>query len=317
MGLGKLYERLALTSPYVEVSLRMLYWKNVKRLGRLNPNRHSASSDSTTERNEVSFEKIKDWLNNQGVREGSLIIVHSSYDNLAGCGLKPNEIIKELRILIGETGTLAMPVIRHYKELPPVDEWMYSDFSNIVCRYDPKRTPVSSGLMPSILMREKKAEVSLHPLNTLAAVGPLASPMMEHNLDGEKPSPHGPYSSWKYCLDHDAIIVALGVPMIHHLTIAHVSDEAFDTTPFKDWYHELQFDIVMPDKTVERRIVRDRKPKWGMIHDAELNFGKDLEKAGVMHLTNIDGVEVGVVHSLELIRFMKNHKNKAYPYYKF
>lgn len=313
MGLAKIYKQLALSSPHIEVVLRYLYWHNVKRLRKYRPVEHKVSLDK---KSVFNFEKITNWLREQGVTEGKLIVVHSSYDNISGCGLKPNEIIRELRALIGETGTLAMPVIRHYKEMPSPLEWRSTDYSKIVCHYDPRRTPVASGLLPSLLMREKGACVSLHPLNTMAAVGPLAVTMMEHNLDGDKPSPHGPQSSWKFCLDHDAIIVALGVPMIHHLTIAHVSDEAFDMTPFEDWYNELQFDIVMPDKTVLRKTVCDRKPKWGMIHDAEINFGHDLEKAAVIHLAEIDGVSVGVCRAQELIKFMKSQKNKAYPYYK-
>lgn len=264
----------------------------------------------------LDFSKIKEWLGGQGVNKGSLLVVHSSYDNIATCGLKPNEIVKELRELIGEKGTLAMPVIRHYKELPAPERWLQTDLSQIVCLYDPRRTPVTSGMIPSMLMREKGAVVSMHPVNTMAAVGPLAEAMMEHNMDGDKPTPHGEHSSWKFCVDNDAIIVALGVPMIHHLTIAHVADEAYGSTPYEDWYDERPFDIVMPDKQVVRRIVRDRKPKWGMMHDAEMNFGRDLEKAGIMHQTVIDGVSVGVLRAQELISYMKGRKHKAYPYYK-
>lgn len=314
MKLSKLYSRIALISPYAEVALRWLYWKNVKRLKKFNPNGQSLSVHNSAP---INFDRIKEWLIDQGVKKGSLLVVHSSYDSIAGCGLKPNEVIEELRSLIGEEGTLAMPCIRLYKELPPPEDWLTADYSQIVCKYDSRRTPVKSGLLPSMLMRENGACVSLHPLNTMVAIGPLAASMMEQNLVGDKPTPHGPNSSWKFCVDHNAIIVAIGVPMIHHLTIAHVSDEAYESTPFKDWYHDIQFDIIMPDKSVVRRILRERKPKWGMIHDAEMNFGKDLEKADIMHLAKIDGVDVGVVNSQDLLLFMKNQRNKSYPYYKF
>ena len=180
MGLSSLYNKLALTSPYFEVMLRKLYWRNVKHLRQFNP--YNNSTFSAELRQPANFDKIKEWLIQQGVKDGSLLVVHSSYDEMAGCGLKPNEIIHELRNLIGESGTLAMPVIRHYKELPSPEEWLKADFSGIVCRYDPRRTPVSSGLIPSMLMREKGAVVSMHPLNTMAAVGPLAEAMM---LKGE------------------------------------------------------------------------------------------------------------------------------------
>ena len=315
MNIEYIYKKVVLLSPYLEVLFRYIYWKNVEWLRKYRPVEHETLPASENEVN-FDFRKLKKWLIGQGVSKGSLLVVHSSYDNIASCGLKPNEIVKEIREIIGDEGTLAMPVIRHYKELPPPDKWLKSDLSKVVCKYDSRRTPISSGMIPSMLMREKGAVVSMHPLNTMAALGPLAEAMMEHNMEGEKPTPHGENSSWKFCVDHDAVIVALGVQMIHHLTIAHVADEAYGTTPYEDWYDERPFDIVMPDKHVERRIVRDRKPKWGLLHDAEMNFGRDLERDGIMHLAMIDGVPVGILRAKELITYIKNRKHKAYPYYK-
>lgn len=312
MGLRNIYNRIALLSPRIEVMLRKLYWKNVKHLKQFRPSEHNTSSGKITI---FDFNEIVSWLEGQGVREGSLIIVHSSYDALSGCGLKPNEVIQQLRNLIGVDGTIAMPVIRKYKEYPNPENLLSADFSQIECTYDPKRTPVSSGLLPSILMREKDARISLHPLNTLAAAGPKAEMMMLHNLDGERPSPHGPNSSWKFCLDNNAIIVSLGVNMVHHLTIAHIAEDCFKDWPYHDWYNDIKFNIVLPDKTVISKIVRERKPKWGLFYDAELNFEKDLKKSGIMHTKMISGVPVGVMQSTELLDFIRKQNNKTYPYY--
>jgi len=313
MRISEIYKKLALTSPYVEVMLRSLYWHNVNRLKKYSPNEHKLTDYKVPS---FDFVKITEWLRDQGVKKGSLMVVHSSYDAISGSGLRPNEIVRELRELIGGDGTLAMPVIRNYKEMPDPSEWLKTDFSKIVCHYDPKRTPVTTGMIPSMLMREKDAFISLHPLNTLAAVGPLAEPMMEHNLEGDRPSPHGPNSSWKFCADNDAIIVSLGVNMVHHLTMVHVNDECNENWPYKDWYDDLQFEIVMPDKSLIRKTVRNRKPQWGLLYDAEINMGEDLKKAGIMKTKEIDGVPVGVVKSSELMLFLENHKHKGYPYYK-
>ena len=312
---GALYNKLALSSPYVEVMLRKLYWKNVKWLAKYKP--YGARVENKAEEmSALDFEKIANYLKDNGVNKGSLIVVHSSYDKLKGSGLKPNEIIASLRELIGEEGTLAMPVIRRYKEYPKPSEWLKTDFSKIECKYDPRRTPVTSGLLPSMLMREKGAVVSMHPLNTMAAVGPLAQAMMAHNIDDEKPAPHGPNSSWKFCADHNAIIVALGVPMVHHLTMAHVAEDCFEDWPYKDWYNDLRFNIVMPDKSILTKTVRERKPQWGLFYDAELNMENALNKAGIITSTVIGEVPIGIMRSNELISFLRNNKHKGFPYYK-
>lgn len=315
MRLGAIYKNLSLISPYVEVMLRKLYWKNVKWLGKYNPN-DSENEVKFMDPPPFDFSEVISFLKEQGVKEGDLLIVHSSFDKISGSGLKPYEIISRLRCLIGDSGTLAMPVIRIYKDYPQPEEWLKTDFSKIKCTYDPRRTPVSSGLLPSMLMREKGAVISMHPLNTMAAVGPLAQAMMEHNLDGDMPSPHGPGSSWKFCADNNAIIVSLGVNMVHHLTIAHVAEDCFSKWPYKDWYNELVFNIVLPDKSIFQKTVRERKPKWGLFYDAELNFENDLRKSGIMHTKDICSVPFGVMKSNDLLEFIRQQKNKAYPYYK-
>ena len=38
MGLGCIYNKVALLSPRMEVALRKLYWYNINRLGKFNPN---------------------------------------------------------------------------------------------------------------------------------------------------------------------------------------------------------------------------------------------------------------------------------------
>lgn len=315
MSFGSLYTRIALISPYVEIALRQLYWRNVNCLEKFKPD-SACSENKTEELSPFNFCDILSFLKDCEIKKGSLVVVHSSYDMLKGSGLKPNEIIASLRELIGEEGTLAMPVIRRYKEYPNPTEWLKTDFSKIECTYDPRRTPVTSGLLPSMLMREKGTVVSMHPLNTMAAVGPLAQAMMTHNIDDEKPTPHGPNSSWKFCADHDAIIVALGVPMVHHLTMAHVAEDCFDDWPYQDWYNDLKFNIVMPDKSILTKIVRERKPQWGLFYDAELNMEKALKKAGIITSTVIGEVPVGVMRSSDLISFLRNNKHKGFPYYK-
>ena len=314
MTIDTLYKKIALLSPYAEVILRKLYWHNVVWLNRFRPQERKTDA-LATETRPFDFEKIIAFIKENGVKEGSLLLVHSSYDMLKGAGLKPNEIISRLREIIGENGTLAMPVIRRYKDYPQPEEWLKTDFSTVECTYDPKKTPIISGLLPSMLLREKDSVVSLHPLNTLAAVGPLAQQMMEHNIDGDKPTPHGPNSSWKFCADHNAIILALGVNMAHHLTIAHVAEDCFEDWPFQDWYNDLRFNILLPDNTVKKIVVRERKPCWGLFHDAELNQEKELHQAGLIVSTEINGIPISMMHSESLISFMKNHKHKGFPYY--
>ena len=316
MSLGEIYTRIALLSPRVEVLLRKLYWYNVKWLKRFNPFTHNGIVE--TQAKTCEFDEVLDCIRKMGVGEGALLVVHSSYDALASTGLSPKEIVEKLIELVGETGTLAMPVIRHYKDEPEPTEMLHADLKSIVCRYDVKRTVVSSGLLPTFLKKRSDAVISHHPLNPLCAVGPLAKEMMAHNLDGESPAPHGPNSSWKFCYDHDAIVLWLGVDSEHYNTMIHVSDEAMGNWPWSDeeWYDKRRFILVDEEKNEREITVKERKQKWGLLHLAEKNLNRDLVKNTIVRKEIVGGqIMVCMEKAKDFVDFLQNHPHKGYPYY--
>lgn len=317
--IGKLYDKIALLSPYVEVMMRKLYWHNVKYLRRYNPFKEVHAEDVNIGNNAVvDFAKVEEFLRSNGVREGSIIIVHSSYDVLKCTGLTPDEIINRLLKLVGDKGTIATPVLRFYKEMPSFEEQLAMEECDIVCRYDKRRTPIKSGVIPFALSRRKNCVLSPHPLNSLGAIGEQASAMMEHDLDGEYPKPSGPQSSWKYCLDHGALVVGLGVDLEHYNSMLHVAEEAFEKWAWNDeqWFRHRAFDVVQDDKSIKRVMVSERKPKWGLLHLAERNLVHDMDKAGIYHRTIIDSViPVCVENAQEAIAFLQSKNSKGYPYF--
>lgn len=316
MSLGGLYNKLASISPYVEIGLRQLYWGNVSKLGHLNPNK--AQSKPSKDKNYVDFQSIIDWLRGNGIQEGDLLIVHSSFYGLECTGLSPDDIVERLLSLVGPTGTLCMPVIRRFKEEVKAKQ-EGRDLADVICKYDVKRTLVSSGLLPFTLMRYPGAQVSHFPLNPLCAVGPLAKEMMLHNLDGEMPSPHGPNSSWKFCVDHGAKICALGTSLEHHNTTIHIAEEAYGDWRWSDaeWYDLRKFEIIDEDKNSQIVTVKNRKQKWGTRHIAEINLNSAERAAGVVVSSKIGGVTVGFAESSKVISFLRERNKNGYPYFVF
>lgn len=312
----KIYNSIALLSPKIEVRLRHLYWHNSQRLGGLNPNK-SKATELEKELPRVDFEEILQQLREWGVGEGALLIVHSSFDCLKSTGLSPVEIINKLRNLVGESGTLAMPVIRKYKEEPEASEKILPSYIPPKSIYNVKRTPIQSGLLPTFLMRVPGAEVSLHPLNPLCAVGPLAKEMMMGNIDGDKPAPHGANSAWKYCLDHNAFVIGLGTDLRHHNTMGHVAEEAFGDWYWSDeeWYNLRDFTIELSKDEKFDITVKERKPKWGMLHQAELNRYHDFLSNGIVKTKMFGNVLLEFEESKQLISFLRSKNKKGYPYF--
>lgn len=314
MKITHLYNRIALISPYVEVFLRQLYWRNVALFGSFNPNQAKVlKEESNTSR--CSFNDVITWLKQRGIGEGSLLIVHSGYAELMKTGLTPEEIIEKLLELVGPTGTLAMPVIRLYKEAEKAKKAGIAP-NDVIYKYNPQKTLVISGLIPYALMKHEGAIISKFPFNPLCAIGPLAKEMMEHNLDGNIPSPHGPNSSWKFCLDHDAKICSIGTDIEHHNTITHVAEEAYGDWRWSDneWYDKYRFIIEDTDGIIEKNVY-NRKGDWGKLHVAEQNMLRRIKKSGSMLSTTINGIKVGYVDPQIMISMFRSINGNGFPYY--
>ena len=314
MGLASLYNNVALLSPRIEVLLRQIYWKNTSRLKKVARGTHTKKHKTVVP---VNFNMVLDWLKDNGVGEGSLLVVHSSYEALESTGLEPDVIVEKLLELVGKTGTLAMPAIRKYKGEPSYAERTGFEKVDIVCKYNVRKTKVSSGVLPYYMVLRDDSEVSRFPLNPMVAIGPLAKEMMAHNIEDEWSSPHGPKSAWKFCYDHNAVVVGLGASLEHYNTITHVAEEAFGDWYWSDdvWYCERTFDIVEGD--FEKRInIRERKPYIGKMHFAEKNLYKDLIKNGIIKEDIINNtIPVYIESAQEYINFLRKKNKKGYPYF--
>jgi aminoglycoside 3-N-acetyltransferase len=189
-----------------------------------------------------------------------------------------------------------------------------ADVSRLEPVYDVQNTVPWTGVLPLQLMGHPAAVRSRHPLNSMVAVGPLARPMMENNMAGDRPLPCGAQSSWKFCADHGAIIVALGVDMVHSATMIHVAEDSHEHEwPIRDWYRERKFRIV-DHGTTSRVTVRERHPKWAAYY-AERTIARDLKRAGLMSGASIDGIPIEVVAAQDLLRLLGAGRAQAYPYF--
>ena len=304
-----MYNKISLISPLVEVKLKKIYWNNVKFLKKFRPKK--AIIPKTT----VSWDEVICYLEQIGIKKGNLMILHSSYEAIWSSDLSPAEIIKSLRTLIGDEGTLAMPVFRRYKEDPPLEKAISTDLSKLVCTYNIQSSKIWTGVLPFFLTKEKDVIISRYPLNSMAAVGKLAAPMMADNIIEDNLPPCGKNSSWAFCLENNAIIVGIGIDLCHSLTITHVATDLYmDEWPIKNWYRKRVFDII--DGNFSKRIsVLEREYIWGCFYFAGLNFRKDLIDNNILISKIIGGVVVEIVFSKKLIDFLRSKNQNGYPYH--
>jgi aminoglycoside 3-N-acetyltransferase len=297
-------------SPYIELLVRYIYWKNIGLFSGF-----AKRKKKRKELDFVDFSKIINYLKDIGIASGDLLLVHSSYGDLK-CTLKnPNEIIRELKNLVGKEGTIAMPAIRIYEGQPDVKNYLKADMTKTVYTYDVHNTKVFTGALPATMIKIPEAVISRFPLNTLVAIGPLAKPMMDNNLKGDLPTPCGINSSWKFCVDNDAYIVGLGVDLTGCLTMIHAAEDLLDEKwPINNWYHNRIFKII--DKDFETlKIVKERQHRW-VFNIALRTLCRDLIKNNILISQNIDGILIEVIKAKELIDFLNSKNGNGYPYFR-
>ena len=307
--IGEIYNKLALQSPRIEVLLRKLYWQHVSLL-----KKYSTNKTNRVHRTEfVDFEEIVDFLKGCGIGKGDLVIMHSSYGNLKPTSLDNYGIVNRLLDLVGKEGTLAAPVIRLYKEEQKMTykEMMDDGLAKVKCEYDVDKTPISSGVLAITLKEHEESVTSLFPLNPLTAVGKYAKEMMANNIEGDCPSAHGSNSCWKFCADHNAYVIYLGIDFGHHITMQQVFTEAFPENTPKNFFVKREFKLVHDGKAQDI-IVKERRRAFTTVLP-EMNVRKDIVKSGIVKMTKIHGIPVSVFRSKDLLEFYGT-KRKYYPY---
>lgn len=297
-------------SPYIELLVRYMYWKNIGLFSRFvkRKNKHK-DVDS------IDFSNINNYLKEIGISKGDLLLIHSSYGSLKCTQKKPIEIIQELKNLVGETGTIAMPAIRKYEGEPDLKNYLNADISETIFTYDVYKTKVQTGALPATMIQMPEAVISRFPINTLVSIGPLAKPMMENNLTGEFPTACGKNSAWKFCIDNNAYLIGLGTDLTGCLTMIHAAEDILDDMwPVRNWYRKRIFKII--DKDFETiKMVKERHPRWGTLHWAGRTLCKDLVDNKILITQNINGILVEVIKAKDLIDFLNSKNSKGYPYF--
>lgn len=309
--------RIMAVSPWVEVAIRTAYWRlpSARALMTRMQNRRARTPEAPVPRESLPL--LIDAIRALGVGAGDILIVHSDLDLLRRFPVRPAELNAALIELLGPDGTLVMPAYPIFAEEPKGQDRLTADVSGLVLRYDPRRTPIWTGLLPHALMRTAGARRSALPINSLVALGRHAEAMFATELDGECPLPCGRQSAWFYCLEHGAKILGLGLDLPHSLTMNHVAEDAYaEQWPVPDWYRDRRFEIVLSDGRSIEKCVRERHPRWAMNY-AERTLARELREAGIFRDAEIAGIRLEYLEAREHVAFLNARKARHYPYYIF
>lgn len=125
------------------------------------------TSKSGSRLDSIDFSEVINFLRDAGVREGDTIFVHSSWDSVRTCNVRPSEIIKLLRDLIGGEGTIAMPA---YKS---------TSVTEVGSHFEVDTEATKAGLIAEVFRRTEGVQRSCSPLYSVCALGPQAGFLLD------------------------------------------------------------------------------------------------------------------------------------------
>ena len=168
----------------------------------------------------VSKEDIKVGLKRLGLTKGDVIGVHSSLSSFGYVEGGADAVIDALLETVGREGTIVMPTYstnRIKVELTPEEVaagvlWLYK-----ISPFDPKETPCSTGVIPEAFRKRKGVMRSLHPMFSVAAIGPKAKEIVEAGNENVR-------EAWKKLLELDGYILLIGVGL-EVCTAMHLAEE--------------------------------------------------------------------------------------------
>lgn len=155
-------------------------------------------------------EDIKRELKRLGLKEGDIVLVHSSLSSFGYVVGGADTVIDALLETVGREGTILMPTLT---------------FSNVNSRnpiFDVKRTPCVTGRIPEVFRNRPESKRSLHPTHSVAAIGAKAEYMTKDHEKSITPcSRNSPYGK---LVALGGYILFLGVDLNYNTTF-HAIEE--------------------------------------------------------------------------------------------
>jgi aminoglycoside 3-N-acetyltransferase len=208
-----------------------------------------------------------------GIREGDIVMTHSSLSMFGYFAGGADSVIDTLLKAVGRSGTIIVPT--HSLN------WLGAQ------PYDPKTSPSLVGAITNRFLRRKEAVRSLHPTHSVAAIGPLAEALVaghDHTV-----APQAREGFWGNFVKHNGKVLLLCKQASN--TLLHAG-ELWAGAPLPScrahiWKDGKRVEMTipgMPWHTDNFKIVHDRMERRGKIRTTRLGeseFYTLLAKDGV------------------------------------
>jgi aminoglycoside 3-N-acetyltransferase len=166
--------------------------------------------------------QLRTRLAEAGVREGDVVLMHSSFRAANGFLGKPQDVIAAVQDAIGPEGTLVMTSLAYTSSTKTYLE------SNPT--FDVRRTPSQMGIITEIFRRQRGVVRSLSATHPILARGPQAARLVaDHDRCAY---PCGPGSPFERMLEADALMIYFDLPFIGFTFVHYIEHRLRDRLPF-------------------------------------------------------------------------------------
>jgi len=194
-----------------------------------------------------SREDLLTALHKLGVQPGSVLLVHSSFDNFTGFEGKATDVNLTLFESVTPTGTILMPTLPF--------SGTAIDYVSSGVLFDARKTPSRMGLLTELFRRQPGTLRSAHPTHSVAACGRLAEELIADHHRAKTPCGKGtPYGR---LLDTGGNILFMGTDIGVMTFFHYVEEELESQLPFSPFTANV-FTLQCRDKDGELRTTETR-----------------------------------------------------------
>lgn len=238
------------------------------------------------------------------IKSGDTVFIHSSIDKL-NIDFPVYNVLNILLEVVGDEGTLLFPSW-HYSGR--AEEYLKKSF-NV---FNVKKSPSYLGLLTEIARRHKKTERSLHPTNSIVAIGKNAKILLEdHHKDIY---PQGIKSPFYKMISHKAKIIGLGEKVVSLSFVHCVEDVMKGNFPYSSLTDKV-YDAKVMDYNGNTLLIKTKAAHESIKHRNIPKFFDDNIPSNICERFRYHGVNYFSCDAYKLFEIMKSLAEKNITIY--
>lgn len=273
---------------------------------KIKKNKRSSEREKLISENKiVTRSQVVDTLKSIGVKEGDVVMLHSSLSKLGYVEDGATTIINSFLTVIKKSGTLVMPSF-------PAMGFNY-DYLKTNPLFDVKNTPSKMGIITENFRKMQYAKRSLHPTDSVCAFGRRADEITKTHYN--QITPYNQNSPFYKLVELNAKIVLLGVDL-DSLTNFHTLEDAIENFKFPV-YHSTEFKTQLIDENgvLQTMLTKVHNPEYSKKRQCNA-FIKPFIDAGLMKSFTLGLATCYIIEANHLHNWMlDNYKSKGITLY--